>query len=213
MKANHTPQYRSVNIGLNMDDYVPLTSYTHHPFYAPFILEIKDNWRWATCFNIPIDELMDVISYAVDHGFPVAWSSDVSEDGFTRNGIAVCPDVTKVPDYAGSDMAHWLGLSSSDRRQDALTRPYPEISVTQDMRQDAYDRWENTDDHSMVIFGLAKDKTGKEYYMAKNSWGDSGNYHGIWYASKTFVKYKTMNIMVHKDGVPQEILRKIGWQR
>ncbi len=211
--TTYTPETFRDMLGLNMDDYVPLTSYSHHPFYEPFILEIQDNWRWAKCYNIPIDELMEVISYAVDHGFPVAWSSDVSEDGFTRNGIAVCPDVTQSPDLSGSDMAHWLGLTNMGKMYESTSRPCPEIEVTQDMRQDAYDYWENTDDHSMVIFGLAKDQTGKEYYMAKNSWGDSGNYHGIWYASKTFVKYKTMNIMVHKDGVPSKKKKKIGWKR
>ena len=205
----YTPKSFQESLGLNMDDYVPLTSYTHHPFYEPFALEIQDNWRWATCWNIPIDELMEVIDYAVNHGFPVAWSSDVSEDGFTRDGIAVYPDVTKAPDLEGSDMAHWLGLPKTAKMQSAITGPYPEIEVTQEMRQEAYDCWENTDDHSMVIFGIAKDQTGKEYFMAKNSWGLSGRYKGIWYASKTYVKYKTMNIMVHKDGVPKEILKKL----
>ena len=132
------------------------------------------------------------------------------EAGFTRNGIAVCPDVEKAPDLTGSDMAHWLGLSASGRAQEATTRPYPELTITQEMRQEAYDNWETTDDHGMLIYGLAKDQTGKEYFIVKNSWGLSGKYQGIWYASKAFVAYKTMNILVHKDGIPKSIREKIG---
>ena len=206
----YTPKSYMESLGLNMDDYVSLTSYTHHPFYEPFILEIQDNWRWGASYNLPIDELMAVMDNAVRNGYTFAWGSDVSEDGFTRNGIAVCPDVTKAPDYTGSDMAHWLGLSNMGKMQEALTRPMPEIEVTQEMRQEAYDNWETTDDHGMLIYGLAKDQTGKEYFLVKNSWGLSGKYKGIWYASKAFVKYKTMNILVHKDAVPKDIRKKLG---
>ena len=206
----YTPKSYMESLGLNMDDYVSLTSYTHHPFYEPFILEIQDNWRWGASYNLPIDELMAVMDNAVRNGYTFAWGSDVSEDGFTRNGIAVCPDVTKAPDYTGSDMAHWLGLTNAGKMQEALTRPMPEIEVTQEMRQEAYDNWETTDDHGMLIYGLAKDQTGKEYFLVKNSWGQSGKYKGIWYASKTFVKYKTMNILVHKDAVPKDIRKKLG---
>ena len=208
--VTYTPQSFQASLGLNMDDYVSLTSYTHHPFYEPFILEIQDNWRWGESYNLPIDELMEVMDNAVRNGYTFAWGSDVSEDGFTRNGIAVCPDVTKAPDYSGSDMAHWLGLSNAGKMQEATTRPMPEIEVTQEMRQEAYDNWETTDDHGMLIYGLAKDQTGKEYFMVKNSWGKSGRYNGIWYASKAFVKYKTMNILVHKDAIPKTIRKKIG---
>ncbi len=208
--VTYTPQSYQASLGLNMDDYVSLTSYTHHPFYEPFILEIQDNWRWGESYNLPIDELMEVMDNAVRNGYTFAWGSDVSEDGFTRNGIAVCPDVTKAPDYSGSDMAHWLGLSNAGKMQEATTRPMPEIEVTQEMRQEAYDNWETTDDHGMLIYGLAKDQTGKEYFMVKNSWGKSGRYNGIWYASKAFVKYKTMNILVHKDAIPKTIRKKIG---
>ena len=153
----YTPKSYMESLGLNMDDYVSLTSYTHHPFYEPFILEIQDNWRWGASYNLPIDELMAVMDNAVRNGYTFAWGSDVSEDGFTRNGIAVCPDVTKAPDYTGSDMAHWLGLSNAGKMQEALTRPMPEIEVTQEMRREAYDNWETTDDNGMLIYGLAKD--------------------------------------------------------
>ena len=206
----YTPKSFAEELGLNMDDYISLTSYTHHPFYQPFILEIQDNWRWGTSYNLPIDELMEVMDYAVRNGYTFAWGSDVSEVGFTRNGIAVCPDVEQAPDLTGSDMAHWLGLSASARAQEATTRPYPELTITQEMRQVAYDNWETTDDHGMLIYGLAQDQTGKEYFIVKNSWGLSGKYQGIWYASKAFVAYKTMNILVHKDGIPKSIRKKLG---
>ncbi len=207
--VTYTPKSFMDHLGLNMDDYISLTSYTHHPFYEPFILEIQDNWRWGTSYNLPIDELMEVMNYAVKNGYTFAWGSDVSESGFTRNGIAVCPDVESTPDLTGSDMAHWLGLTSSGRMQEALTRPYPELTITQEMRQEAYDNWETTDDHGMLVYGLAKDQTGKEYFIVKNSWGPSGKYAGTWYASQAFVAYKTMNILVHKDGIPKNILKKL----
>ena len=107
-------------------------------------------------------------------------------------------------------MAHWLGLSKADKRKELTSKPLPEIEVTQEMRQEAFDNWETTDDHGMLIYGLAKDQNGKEYYIMKNSWGFSGKYKGIWYVSKAFAKYKTMNILVHKDAVPAAIAKKIG---
>ena len=128
----------------------------------------------------------------------------------TRDGIAVMPDVNKESELSGSDMARWTGLTAANKRQMMTTKPYPEIDVTQEMRQVAFDNWETTDDHGMVIYGIAKDQNGKEYFMVKNSWGKSGKYNGIWYASKAFVAYKTMNILVHKDALPKEIAKKLG---
>lgn len=206
----YTPKTYMESTGLNMNDYVSLTSYTHHPFYESFIIEVQDNWRWGTSYNLPIDEFMEVMDYAVRNGFTFAWGSDVSETGFTRDGICVCPDEKAAPELDGSDMARWLGLSAAQRRSEMTTKPSPEIEVTQEMRQEAYDNWETTDDHGMIIYGIAKDQTGKEYFMVKNSWGKSGKYNGIWYASKTFVKYKTMNILIHKDGIPKAIAKKLG---
>lgn len=194
--------------GLKASDYVSLTSYTHHPFYSQFILEIPDNWRWATSYNLPIDELMEVFDNAIMNGYTIAWGSDVSEDGFTRNGIAVMPDVEKAQELSGSDMAHWLKLTPAEKKLN--TKPQPQKWCTQAERQEAYDNWETTDDHGMVIYGIAKDQEGTEYYMVKNSWGKSGKYEGIWYASKAFARYKTMNILVHKDAVPKAIAKKLG---
>ena len=205
----YTPKTFAESLGLNPDDYVSLTSYTHHPFYSQFAIEIQDNWRNGLSYNLPIDEFMAVMDNAVKKGYTFAWGSDVSEQGFTRDGIAVMPDINKESELSGSDMARWTGLTTANKRQIMTTKPHPEIDVTQEMRQVAFDNWETTDDHGMVIYGIAKDQNGKEYFMVKNSWGKSGKYNGIWYASKAFVAYKTMNILVHKDALPKEIAKKL----
>ena len=194
--------------GLNPDDYVSLTSYTHHPFYSQFVLEIQDNWRWALSYNLPIDELMQVFDHAIMNGYSIAWGSDVSEAGFTRNGIAVMPDAEKAQELSGSDMARWLKMKPEEKQLN--TKPQPQKWCTQEERQLAYDNWETTDDHGMLIYGIAKDQEGNDYYLVKNSWGKSGKYDGIWYASKAFVRYKTMNILVHKNALPKDIAKKLG---
>ena len=204
----YTPKSFYESLGLNPDDYVSLTSYTHHPFYSSFVLEIQDNWRWAQSYNLPIDELMEVFDYAVMNGYTVAWGSDVSENGFTRNGVAVLPDDEKALELSGSDMAHWLKLKPEEKQLN--TKPQPQKWVTQEERQVAYDNFETTDDHGMQIYGIAKDQLGNEYYMVKNSWGTNSKYKGHWYASKAFVRYKTMNIVVHKNSIPKAIAKKLG---
>ena len=204
----YTPKSFYESTGLNADDYISLTSYTHHPFYQPFVLEIQDNWRWASSYNLPIDELMEVFDNAINKGYTIAWGSDVSEQGFTRDGIAVMPDAEKVQELSGSDMAHWLKMKPEEKKLNS--KPQPQKWCTQEERQLAYDNWETTDDHGMLIYGIAKDQEGNEYYMVKNSWGEAGKYKGLWYASKAFVRYKTMNIIVHKDALPKEIAKKLG---
>ena len=204
----YTPKSFYESLGLNPDDYVSLTSYTHHPFYSSFVLEIQDNWRWAQSYNLPIDELMEVFDYAVMNGYTIAWGSDVSESGFTRNGVAVLPDADKAQELSGSDMAHWLKLKPEEKQLN--TKPQPQKWVTQEERQVAYDNFETTDDHGMQIYGIAKDQLGNEYYMVKNSWGTNSKYKGHWYASKAFVRYKTMNIVVHKNSIPKAIAKKLG---
>ena len=203
----YTPQSFYQSLGLNAADYVSLTSYTHHPFYEKFVLEIQDNWRWSESYNLPIDELMQVFDNAIMEGYTIAWGSDVSEQGFTRDGVAVMND-TKKGDLQGSDMARWLKLSEEEKK--VTPKPSNEKWCTQEERQIAYDNWETTDDHGMQIYGIAKDQNGNEYYMVKNSWGESGKYKGIWYASKAFTRYKTMNIVVHKNAIPKEIRKKLG---
>ena len=202
------PQSVFESTGLNPDDYISLTSYTHHPFYEPFVLEIQDNWRWGQSYNLPIDELMEVFDNAINTGYTIAWGSDVSEQGFTRDGIAVMPDAEKVQELSGSDMAHWLKMKPEEKKLNS--KPQPQKWCTQEERQEAYDNWETTDDHGMQIYGIAKDQDGNEYYMVKNSWGKAGKYNGVWYASKAFVRYKTMNIVVNKKALPKEIAKKLG---
>ena len=208
--VEYTPKSFYESLGLNASDYVSLTSYTHHPFYTTFALEIPDNWRWAQSYNLPIDELMEVFDYAIMNGYTVAWGSDVSEDGFTREGTAILPDVEKAAaELDGSDMAKWLKMTEAERKSKPMA--VEQKWVSQQERQRAYDNRETTDDHGMQIYGIAKDQKGTEYYMVKNSWGEAGTYKGLWYASKAFVRYKTMNIVVHKDAVPAEIRAKLGF--
>lgn len=207
---SYTPKSFMASLGLNMDDYVSLTSYTHHPFYTEFALEIPDNWRGGMSYNLPVDELMRVMENAVNEGYTFAWGSDVSEEGFTRDGIAVCPDTKKDLSALGTDMARWTGMPVAEKRRILTQAPLPEITVTQEMRQRAYDDWETTDDHGMQIYGIAKDQNGKEYFMVKNSWGTNNKYKGTWYASKAFVAYKTMNIVVNKHALPKDIAKKLG---
>ena len=207
--VEYTPKSFYESLGLNASDYVSLTSYTHHPFYTSFALEIPDNWRWAQSYNLPIDELMQVFDNAIDAGYTVAWGSDVSEDGFTREGTAILPDVAKASaELDGSDMAKWLKMTEAERKSKPMA--VPQRWVSQQERQLAYDNRETTDDHGMLIYGKAVDQNGTEYYMVKNSWGEAGTYKGIWYASKAFVRYKTMNIIVHKDAIPAAIREKLN---
>ena len=159
-----------------------------------------------------MDEMMRVIDYALDNGYCIAWGGDVSEEGFTRNGLAYAIDSKKAQSLAGSDMARWLKLSRSEKtsKLDSLGCLVPEITPTQEMRQERYDSWELTDDHGMLIYGKAKDQNGKEYYMVKNSWGEAGDYKGIWYMTKTFIAANTMDYMVNKNAIPKDIRKKLG---
>ncbi|MDR2805648.1 MAG: aminopeptidase [Dysgonamonadaceae bacterium] len=210
----YTPKTYAQSLGIHAEDYISLTSFTHHPFYTAFPIEIPDNWRWSDSYNLPLNELMQLIDNALDKGYCVAWASDVSsekEKEFSRKGIAMVPDV-HATEGPGSDQAHWLGLSQTDK--EALianfTSPVPEKKITQEMRQEAFDNYETTDDHGMLIYGTAQDQNGSKYYLVKNSWGTASPYHGIWYVSVPFVEYKTISIVVHKDAIPKEIRKKLG---
>jgi aminopeptidase C len=205
----YTPKSYEESLGLNLDDYVSLTSFTHHPFYTQMNIEVEDNWRNGLSYNLPLDEFIAVMDSAINKGYTFAWGSDVSETGFTRDGIAVLPDESKGAQITGTDMSRWTGMTSDDKRKELTSKPLPEKAVTQESRQEGFDNWETTDDHGMVIFGIAKDQNGKEYYMVKNSWGKAGKYKGIWYASKAFVAAKTMNIMINKNAIPTEIKAKL----
>ena len=207
----YTPKTFAKELGLNADDYVSITSYTHHPYYTTFALEVPDNWRMDQMHNVPMEEMMAVIDNAIAEGYTIAWGADISEMCFTRKGLGVVPEEEKAVDLSGSDAARWLGLSATDKRDELTKKPLPEKIITQEMRQDAYDSWENTDDHGMQIFGTAKDQNGKRYYMVKNSWGtQKSEYKGIWYVSEAFMQYKTNTILVHKNAIPKDIRKKLN---
>lgn len=210
-----TPQAYAQSLGLKSDNYVSISSFTHHPFYSQFAIEVPDNWRWANSYNLPLDEFMQVIDNAIENGYTVLWGSDVSEIGFTRDGLAVIPDQTAAENI-GSDQAHWLGLSQIEKNNELKKKinagPVKELSITQELRQKAYDNYETTDDHGMQIYGIAKDQNGTKYYMVKNSWGETGKYKGLWYASESFVRYKTLNYVVNKNAIPKEIRKKLNIQ-
>ena len=203
---NYTPASYRDEMGIVPSDYVTLTSFTHHPFYTSFIIEIADNWRWDSAYNIPLDEFMEVIYNAIDKGYTLAWGSDVSEKGFTRNGIGVLLDDVKAT--TGSDQERWIGKAGE--KKEVVAELPKEASVTQESRQEGFENKTTTDDHGMQIFGVAKDQNGTNYFMVKNSWGTSSKYGGIWYCSDSFVRAKSMDVLVHKDALSKDLKKKLG---
>ncbi|MBR6264637.1 MAG: aminopeptidase [Prevotella sp.] len=208
---SYTPETFVNSLGINLDDYVSITSFSHHPFYTQFAVEVQDNWRNPLSWNLPMEDMMRIIDNAIDKGYTVAWGGDVSEDGFTRKGLGYAIDSKKAQSLTGSDMARWLKLTRTEKTSllDSLGCKVPEITPTQERRQERYDNWELTDDHGMLIYGLAKDQNGKEYYLVKNSWGEAGDYKGIWYMTKTFVADNTMDYLVNINAIPKDILKKM----
>lgn len=207
----YTPKSFAASLGLNFDDYVTITSYSHHPYYTQYAVEVQDNWRNPLSWNLPMEDMARILENAVMNGYTVAWGGDVSEPGFTRKGLAYFVDTKKAEGLSGSDMARWLKLSPAKRTNliDSLGCKVPELEPTAEQRQQRFDNWELTDDHGMLIFGIAKDQHGKEYYMVKNSWGETGDYKGIWYMTKNFIVANTMDFMVNKNAIPADILQKM----
>lgn len=206
----YTPMsfYKDVT-GLNMEDYVSLTSFTHHPFYTQFALEVPDNWIGEMSYNLPLDELMNVLDQAIDKGYTFSWGSDVSEIGFLRDGIAVIPDIENV-ETSDAEIAKWVKMNKSDKQAKLAEKPAKEKTITQEMRQEAFDNYETTDDHGMHAVGKAVDQNGNKYFIVKNSWGNYNKYNGYLYASYPFVAYKTTSVMIHKDALPQALKEKLG---
>ncbi|MCX6231959.1 MAG: aminopeptidase [Bacteroidetes bacterium] len=208
---SYTPLTYAKELCINPDDYIEFSSYTHHPFYSKFIIEVPDNWAWGEVYNVPMNDMIAIIDNAINNGYGVAWGADVSEKGFSwKNGIAVVPDENK-PDLQGSERDKWEKLSEREKAAQLYTfdKPVKEKVITQEMRQIAFDNYQTTDDHGMQICGIAKDQNGNKFYLIKNSWSTDGKYNGYFYASEAFVKYKTMDIMIHKDATPKEIAKKI----
>ena len=206
--VTYTPASYRDAMGINPDDYVNISSYTHHPFYSQFAIEVEDNWRWGLCYNLPLDEFMAVIDNAVDNGYTVLWGGDVSEAGFTRDGLAILVD-TAAKATSGSDQERWVG-KTEDNKPAATKELAKELQVTQETRQQMFDEKTSTDDHGMHLFGTAKDQNGTKYYLIKNSWGVTGAYDGVWYMSENFVKGKTLNFVVNKKALPKDIAKKLG---
>ena len=208
----YTPKSFAESLPIKMEDYIEFSSYTHHPFYSTFILEVPDNWMWHSMYNVPMGEMMQVLDAALAAGRPVAWGTDVSEKGFSRTkAIGVIPEEVEK-NSIGSDAERWGKLTDAEKQAmiNNLEGPMKEKTITQEMRQEAYDNYLTTDDHGMVIVGTATDQEGNPFYKVQNSWGESGPYKGFYYFSRPFVEYKTMDIMVNKNIVPKEILKKIG---
>ena len=210
----YTPQSFAESLPIKMDDYVDLSSFTHHPFYEQFIIEVPDNWMWATVWNIPLDELMQTIDYALENGYTVAWGTDVSEKGFSRTkAIGIIPEAD-LEGMSGTEAEKWGKLTAREKEAALykFDKPGKERKIDQQMRQEAFDNYETTDDHGMVIVGTATDQAGNRYFKVQNSWDVLPPYDGFWYFSRPFVEYKTMSIMVNRNAVPKEIRKKLGWK-
>lgn len=210
----YTPKSFAESLGLNPDDYVEITSFNHHPYYEQFELEIPDNWEHEDYYNVPLDDLMAVIDNALMNGYTVAWDGDVSERGFSfKNGAAINPDVKNLNRYSAEDSTEMAGMDEKTRLEKVFKfdKPYPEIEVTPEIRQTGFETFVTTDDHLMHLTGIVKDQNGTKYYRTKNSWGtDRNNFGGYLNMSDSFVRAKTMAVMVHKDALPKDIRKKLG---
>lgn len=210
----YTPKSFAESLGLNMDDYVMLTSFTHKPYYEKFELEIPDNWEHARMYNLPLDEMMAATDDALKNGYTVCWDGDVSEKGFSfTNGVAINPEVTKMDDYSQTDRARFENMKTGERLEEVykFEHPYPEIDVTPEIRQEGYESFVTTDDHLMHITGLTKDQNGTKYYITKNSWGTERNrFGGYINMSESFVRAKTVYVMMHKDALSKDLRKKLG---
>jgi bleomycin hydrolase len=209
----YTPKTFAAELNINPDDYIEIGSYTHHPFYEKFILEVPDNWMLGEIYNVPMDEMLMIIDHAINNGFTVGWGSDISEKGFSwSNGVAIVPD-EDITDLTGTEREKWEKLTNKEKENAlySFEGPIREKNITQEMRQIEFDNYSTTDDHGMQITGIATDQAGNKYYKVKNSWGNGNHkYNGYFYASKAYVELKTIDILVHKNSIPKDIQTKLG---
>jgi bleomycin hydrolase len=208
--VSYTPLTFSASLGINMDDYITLSSYTHHSFHQTFILEVNDNWVMGEVYNVTIDELTATATGALSKGYSIAWAADVSEKGFSfKNGLAIIPEDEASLSQKGSDNKHFND-GGAERTGTQFDSPGKEKVITQAMRQTAFDNYTTTDDHGMHLTGMVKDQNGASYFIVKNSWGTKNDCDGYMYASIPYFQYKTMDIMIHKDALPKDVKKKLN---
>ncbi|MEG2613493.1 MAG: C1 family peptidase, partial [Alistipes sp.] len=203
----YTPKSFAASLPIDIKDYVSITSFTHHPFYTQFIMEIPDNWTWESIYNLPLNEMMSVVDNALANNYTIEWSTDVSEKGFDRTkAIGIIPE-TEIENLGGTEAEKWGKLTAAERNAAlySFDKPGKEKHITQQDRQEAFDNYETTDDHGMEIVGTAVDQIGNPYFKVKNSWNTLPPYAGYYYFSRPFVEAKTITIMVNKNAVPKDI--------
>lgn len=208
----YTPESFAKSLPLNMDDYISVTSWNHHPFYTWFPVEVADNWLWAESWNVPMQEMKAIVDNAIEKGYPVVWSADVSEPGFKwTKGYALLPEAKSEKDMDGTELSRWVKLSDKDREAEKyeITGPCKEQTVTQESRQKGFDNLETTDDHGMEIVGVATDQEGNRYYKVRNSWDTNQIYDGFFYVSEPYFLAKTIGIYVNKEALPKDTAKKI----
>jgi len=205
-----TPVSYAKEIGLDMDNYLSLTSFTHFPENEECMLAIPDNWAWGKSYNVNLDNLMKATEYALKQGYTVAWGADVSEKGFSfSNGLAINPKDESTIEVSGKDNKNFSD-GGADKTSNAFETPVEEVEVTPEIRQEGYDNKTTTDDHGMHVVGLYKDQDGTKYFLVKNSWG-TGNYpEGYLYVSESYFKWKTINVYMHKDALSGAMKKKLG---
>lgn len=208
----YTPLTFAKSLGLNMNDYAMLTSFTHHPYYQTFAIEVPDNWSMQTAWNLPLDELMATVNESLEKGHSVAWATDVSEKGFSfRDALAIVPQHDSLIKKVGKD-DRLFNSAGAEKKGDAFNKPVVEKTIDSKVRQDAFDNQSTTDDHGMHIVAQYLEETSQTpYYLVKNSWGINNPANGYLYASENYLKYKTISILVNKNGVPKNIRKKMGW--
>jgi aminopeptidase C len=212
--VGYTPKSFTASLGINPDDYVEITSFTLYPFYTQGLVPIPDNWRKMNYYNVPLDELIAIMDYSLNNGYTVAWDGDVSEKGFNHGkGVAIIPELEKTDQYSAADKARLGKMTKEELTAEAykFSKPFPEVKVTQEFRQEGFDTKKTTDDHLMHVTGIVKDQNGLKYYITKNSWGvDRNPFGGYLNMSVNYVRAKTIAVMVHKNAIPAEIKTKLG---